>query len=151
MQFRMIGAAAAIAGFAALVVPAFAANINYRSALAGTKEVPANTSAGTGTLTAIYGTVGKRLVGTVTYTGLTGEATGAHFHGPATNAETAGVVIPITGPLVSPIRFNIVLTDEQAAILQAAGTEAAGKRLYFNIHTAANPGGEIRGQVMAAP
>ena len=43
--------------------------------------------------------------------------------------------------LVSPLKGEATLTDAQAADL------AAGK-WYFNVHTAANKGGEIRGQVM---
>ncbi len=151
MQVRMIGVAVAAAMMVTSVIPAFAANIIYRATLDGTKEVPATTSTATGTLRVTYGTTGKRLVGTVTFTGLSGDATGAHFHGPAAAGENAGVVIPIEGPIVSPLSISVTLTDEQIAILQATGNEAEGKRLYFNIHTAANPGGEIRGQVMAAP
>ena len=48
---------------------------------------------------------------------------------------------PATGGLVSPLKGEATLTDAQAADL------AAGK-WYFNVHTAANKGGEIRGQVM---
>ncbi|MEA2847637.1 MAG: hypothetical protein QOG78_2918, partial [Rhodospirillaceae bacterium] len=57
----------------------------------------------------------------------------------------AGVVVPVpapaTGGLASPLKGDATLTDAQAADL------AAGK-WYFNVHTAANKGGEIRGQVM---
>ncbi len=151
MQGRLIGVAVAAAMTVTSVIPAFAANIIYRATLDGTKEVPAAASTATGTLRVTYGTTSKRLVGTVTFTGLTGDATAAHFHGPAAAGENAGVVIPIAGPIVSPLAISVTLTDEQAAILQATGNEAEGKRLYFNIHTAANPGGEIRGQVMVSP
>ena len=40
----------------------------------------------------------------------------------------------------SPLKGEATLTDAQAADLQAG-------KYYFNIHTAANKGGEIRGQV----
>jgi hypothetical protein len=56
----------------------------------------------------------------------------------------AGVVVPITGPLVSPIKGSAVLTAAQAADLMAG-------KWYVNVHTAANPGGEVRGQVASAP
>jgi hypothetical protein len=81
---------------------------------------------------------------TVTYAGLSGPATAAHFHGPAMPGANAGVVVPITGALASPIKGSAVLTAAQAADL------VAGK-WYVNVHTAANPGGEVRGQVTAAP
>ena len=80
---------------------------------------------------------------TVNYSGLTGPATGAHFHGPAAISENAGVVVPLTGSLASPITGSATLTDAQAADLMAG-------KWYFNVHTAANPGGEIRGQVNVA-
>ena len=48
--------------------------------------------------------------------------------------------MPAAAPLTSPIKGEATLTDAQAADL------AAG-RWYFNVHTAANPPGEIRGQV----
>ena len=55
--------------------------------------------------------------------------------------KNAGVAVPITGIATSPVEGSATLTDAQAADL------VAGK-YYVNIHTAANPGGEIRGQVM---
>ena len=70
----------------------------------------------------------------------TGPATGAHFHGPAMPGANAAVVVPFTGPIASPITGTATLTDAQIADLSAG-------RWYINIHTAANPGGEIRGQV----
>ena len=83
----------------------------------------------------------KKLTYTVTYKDLSGPATAAHFHGPAAAGANAGVVVPAAAPLASPIKGEATLTDAQAADL------AAG-RWYFNVHTAANPPGEIRGQVM---
>ena len=86
-----------------------------------------------------------KLTYSATYKDLTGPAAAAHFHGPADAKTNAGVVVPVpapaTGGLVSPLKGEATLTDAQAADL------AAGK-WYFNVHTAANKGGEIRGQVM---
>jgi hypothetical protein len=70
---------------------------------------------------------------------LSGAATAAHFHGPADPGKNAGVAVPIT-PNTSPLEGSTTLTDAQAADLQAG-------RWYVNVHTAANPGGEIRGQL----
>jgi hypothetical protein len=47
----------------------------------------------------------------------------------------------VTGSAASPIKGSATLNDAQAADLMAG-------RWYFNIHTAANKGGEIRGQVV---
>ena len=123
----------------------FAAVVNYTATLKGSSEVPVSDSKGTGTVTATYDTATKKFTYTATYAGLTGPATAAHFHGPADAKANAGVVVPVPAPasgaLASPLKGEATLTDAQAADL------AAGK-WYFNIHTAANKGGEIRGQVM---
>jgi hypothetical protein len=76
----------------------------------------------------------------VTFTGLSGEVTGAHIHGPALPGENAGVVIPFMTGMSGTITGQTNLTSAQALDL------AAG-RWYVNIHTAAFPGGEIRGQL----
>jgi Cu/Zn superoxide dismutase len=119
---------------------AFADTIKYTAALKATTEVPATTSQGTGTVDATYDTVTKKLTWTVNYTGLTGAATAAHFHSPASPTENAPPTVPLAGDLKSPIKGEATLTDAQAKDL-------ADGKMYFNIHTAANAGGEIRGQV----
>ena len=124
-----------------LAAPAFAEIVAYPATLNGASEVPANTTTGTGMADTKYDTATKTLSWTITYSGLTGPATAAHFHGPAAVGANAGPVLPISGSLASPITGKAVLTDAQAADL------AAGK-WYFNIHTDANKGGEIRGQAM---
>ena len=127
-----LGAAITLAG------PAFADKM--KATLSGKSEVPANTSAGTGTAELDYDPASKKLTWTLTYTGLSGPATAAHFHGPAEADKNAGVAVAIPNAGTSPVQGSATLTDAQAADL------AAGK-YYINIHTAANPGGEIRGQV----
>ena len=95
---------------------------------------------GTGTVEATYDTAAKKLMWTITYSALSGPATAAHFHGPAAATANAPPVVPISGSLASPIKGEATLTDAQAADLQAG-------RWYLNIHTAAKPDGELRGQV----
>jgi hypothetical protein len=99
------------------------------------------TSSGKGVGTFIYDPASKELAYTVTYEGLTGPAMAAHIHGPAEPGGNAGPVIPFPAA-TSPITGKAVLTDAQADEL------AAGK-YYVNVHTAANRGGEIRGQITA--
>ena len=111
-----------------------------KATLDGKAEVPATTSSGTGTADLDYDAASKKLSWKVTYSGLSGPATAAHFHGPAEAGKNAGVMVPIPGAANSPVEGSATLTDAQAADLLAG-------KLYVNIHTAANPGGEIRGQV----
>jgi hypothetical protein len=108
--------------------------------LAATQSVPPNASQGTGTVVTTLDKGTRVLRWTVTYSGLSGPVTAAHFHGPAGPGQNAGVVVPFTGNLQSPITGQATLTEAQMADL------VAGK-WYANLHTAANPGGEIRGQV----
>jgi hypothetical protein len=112
----------------------------YKVILDGKSEVPATTSTGTGTADVDYDAATKKMTWTLTYSGLTGPATAAHFHGPAETGKNAGVKIPISNVTSSPVEGSATLTDEQAADLLAG-------KYYVNVHTAANPGGEIRGQV----
>jgi len=130
----------AVATCLVLAPPAFAEKVALKANLRGGDEVPPNTTAGRGSLQATYDTASKQLTYTVTYSGLTGDATGAHFHGPAEAGKNAGVVVPVQGSTASPIKGTATLTDAQAA-------ELLGGKWYFNVHTAANKGGEIRGQV----
>jgi hypothetical protein len=111
-----------------------------KATLDAKSEVPATTSAGTGTADIDYDAATKKLTWKLTYSGLSGPATAAHFHGPAGVADKAGVAVAIPNAGTSPVEGSATLTDAQAADL------VAGK-YYVNIHTAANPGGEIRGQV----
>ncbi len=129
--------------FLAITPTAFAESQHYSADLKASSEVPANDSKGTGKLDATYDTSTRKLTYNVTYTGLTGPATAAHFHGPAAPGANAGVVVPVKD-VHAPIKNQATLTDAQAADLQAG-------KLYFNVHTAAHPGGEIRGQVTKAP
>jgi hypothetical protein len=121
----------------------FAADLQFAATLNGATEVPPKTTAGTGDLLATLDTTTKTLTYTLTYEGLTGPATMAHFHGPAAVGANAGVAVPIAPPLANPIHGSVKLTDAQIKDLEAG-------KWYTNIHTAANPGGEIRGQVMKA-
>jgi CHRD domain len=129
----VLGATVAFAG------PAFADKM--KATLDGKSEVPAVTSPGKGTADIDYDAATKKLSWKLTYSGLSGPATAAHFHGPAEAGKNAGVAVAIPNAATSPAEGSATLTDAQAADL------VAGK-YYVNVHTAANPGGEIRGQVM---
>ena len=139
-SLRPILAAAVLAAALFATSASFAAVVDYTATLKGSTEVPPNDSKGTGTVTASYDTTSKKFSYTVTYSGLTGPATAAHFHGPAAAGANAPPVVAVTTALASPIKGDATLTDIQSADL------AAGK-WYFNIHTAENKNGEIRGQV----
>ena len=121
-----------------LAWPASAEVVNLKSTMNASSEVPPNSSSGNGTLTATYDTSSKKLSWKGSYSGLSGPATAAHFHS-GQAGKNGPVVVPIT-PATSPLEGSATLTDEQAADLMAG-------KWYVNVHTEANKGGEIRGQV----
>jgi hypothetical protein len=121
-------------------VAAQAATVALKATLNTASEVPAKTGDGSGTLTATLDTSTHELKYHVEFRGLSGPATAAHFHGPAAVGANAGPQVPVKGKIESPIDGTATLTPEQQKDLLDG-------KWYFNIHTSANPGGEIRGQV----
>jgi hypothetical protein len=136
---KAIIATLALATSVVLAGPAFAEK--FKATLDGKSEVPPNTSAGKGTADIDYDAASKKISWKLTYSGLSGAATAAHFHGPAEAGKNGGVALAIPNATSSPAEGSATLTDAQAADLMAG-------KYYVNVHTAANPGGEIRGQVM---
>jgi hypothetical protein len=116
----------------------FAANVKYKADLKGSKEVPAADSSATGKANITYDDKSKKLSWVVTYSGLSGEPTAAHFHGPAAPGKNAGPVVDISGDIK---KGSAELTADQEADLKAG-------KWYLNIHTEKFPDGEIRGQVV---
>ncbi|HZZ12764.1 MAG TPA: CHRD domain-containing protein [Paraburkholderia sp.] len=123
---------------------AFADTVALKADLEPSSEVPPRVSHGHGMLNATFDTSTQSLQWTATYEGLSGPATAAHFHGPAPVGQNAKVQVPIAkDALPTPIKGSAALTEQQVADLMAG-------QWYFNIHTAQNPMGEIRGQVLPA-
>jgi len=124
-------------------IPAEKVNYNISATANGSQEVPAVTTGGTGTATGTYNKNTNLLNYTVTWTGLSGNATLMHFHGPADPGVSAGVSLGITGFTSAPsgsYTGSATLTDDQE-------TQLLGGKWYYNVHTAAHGAGEIRGQV----
>ena len=113
----------------------------FAARLTGTAEVPSVTTAGTGSAKITLDEKTKTLEWSVSHSKLSGPPTMAHFHGPAGAGVNAPPVITLAPPLDGTITGSAVLTDAQIADLKEG-------RWYINIHTAQNPKGEIRGQVV---
>jgi hypothetical protein len=138
--------AASVVGLAVLsgcssVRPSMTTTI-YEASLSAANEVPANASYGKGSVEASWKASTMTLSYRATFSGLTGAPTAAHFHGPAMAGQNAGVALPVAvgTPELGTIQGEAVLTQQQA-------DDLIGGRWYFNVHTKANPGGEIRGQM----
>ena len=113
----------------------------YEARMSGVQEVPPVATQASGNGEFLLNTNTNTLSWKVTYSGLSGEVTGAHIHGPAAMGANAGVMVPFTGNLnAQPIQGEKQLTAEQA-------TAIANGMTYVNLHTARFPGGEIRGQL----
>lgn len=139
MYGKTIGAAAVMLAAIAIASPASAEKMTMKLNLTGASEVPPNDSAAKGTADVSYDTASKMLTWKVIYSGLTGPATMAHFHGPAEPGKNAGVMVPFKD-VASGAEGSATLTDDQAAALKDG-------KMYINVHTKAHPGGEIRAQV----
>ena len=101
------------------------------------KGVPA---AATGTFTGKL--VGTKLTWKLTYKGLSGKSVGAHIH--MGKPGKAGNVIVVLCPP------RCVSGKSGTTTVKKDVRDAIERNLtYVNVHTAKNPGGEIRGQVKA--
>jgi CHRD domain-containing protein len=125
------------------MAPAASAMMTWKAHLTGKDEVPPNASTGMGDATVTLNTATNELTWDVTFSGLTGPALAAHIHGPAAPGANAGVVVAFDPPKApaGEIKGSNVIIASQVADLKAG-------KWYINVHTAANKGGEIRGQLM---
>jgi hypothetical protein len=128
--------AAAVFALAASSGAAFGEQVKVT--LGGDQEVPAvkTSASGGGTITI---NDDKSVSGSVTTTGVAG--TMAHIHNGAAG-KNGPVIIPLTksGDGTWSVPAGAKLTDAQYAAFKAGD-------LYVNVHSAANKGGEIRGQL----
>jgi len=111
----------------------------------GSQETPPNSSTATATLTGTYNPDNHILQFNINWTGLSGMATEANFHGFAFMGASPKVLIGITisnQGISGAASGMVTLTDSAAAVL-------LNGELFYNIHTAFYPDGEIQGQVIA--
>lgn len=123
-----------------LASPVMAQTVNLRAELKGSNEVPPLNLAGSGQVTAIFDPATKKLSWKGSLSNLTATPTMAHFHGPAEASKNAGIQVTIPNP-GSSFSGEATLTDQQVRDMLAG-------MWYVNIHTAAHPAGELRGQLL---
>ncbi|MEI9984900.1 MAG: CHRD domain-containing protein [Aliidongia sp.] len=123
---------AAIAAFA--LAPAAEAKVyQLHFEMTGKAETPPNTTTGKGHGSVTYDDQTNDMTWDITWSGLTGDATAAHFHGPAKKGEAAPPVVPIKDkPLASPLVGSTTITADQ-------GKDLLAGKWYFNVHTEATP------------
>ena len=120
--------------------PVWAEQMMFQADLSGAAQVPPVETDATGSAEVTVDTDAMTVTWTATAEGLSGDPVAAHFHGPAGPEETAPPVIDISANWQEG---SAEITPEQMQMIQDGMT-------YINIHTEANPDGEIRGQVLAA-
>lgn len=154
MQLRILGITAA-----AVLVAAWSAHMpdrvhldDYSADLSGAKETPPNSSKGTGS--AMVSISGTQLHYMITVHGLTGPAKVAHIH-----AGKPGE----SGPPLLKLQIKSLaggqIANDSVDLTQSQGMGGASispdslmslianGAAYVNVHTAAFPNGEVRGQL----
>ncbi len=116
--------------------------VEFAITLDGSQEVPPVDTPANGSGAATLNTDTNLFTWNITFSGLKGNQTAAHFHGAAPICVEAGIQIGL--PLGSPIVGQDTLTAQQEADLLAG-------LWYVNVHTNLHAGGEIRGQVAPVP
>lgn len=118
--------------------PAPNPNVTFKATMNGASESTPNASTATGTATLVFNTTTKIFTITVTHT--IAAPTNGHIHKGAIGVS-GSPVFPFSS-YTSPISYTSVALDAaQEADLNA-------ELYYVNIHSAAFPGGEIRGQLL---
>ncbi len=118
----------------------------YGSQLNGFNERPNQvTSMGSGFGTAAL--VGRELYFNLRYRDLGTTATMAHIHGPADVNAAAGVLVDLGPFSLGGFATAGSLAGKSTLVTSTASAVVDG-RTYFNIHSAANGGGEVRGQIV---
>ena len=140
---RNVILAACFTAMATWTVTSKAASQSFTVRLNGAQQVPLVQTAAAGTAELTYDPATRALTWNLTYSGLSGPATMAHFHGPAAAGKNGPPVIwlsPKGSPVQSPVKGEATLTPEQAQQFSAG-------EWYINVHTQDHQAGEIRGQV----
>ncbi|MCA9292927.1 MAG: CHRD domain-containing protein [Phycisphaerales bacterium] len=130
----------------AMATSTMAATHVFNFPLEGTQEVPPNASPGSGSATVTLDDVTGAVSVNATFTGLIGNATASHIHGPAAPGVNAGVLVtlsPTVGATSGTITGSGTLTAPQI-------TDMLNGLHYINLHSTSFGGGELRGQVVNA-
>ncbi|QHC35252.1 CHRD domain-containing protein [Komagataeibacter xylinus] len=136
-MIRFSALPALVVASVAFASPALASVVRFEGHFAGEHGA---TSQPEGKVEAALNTRTNLVKYVITWSGLSGPVTAAHFHGPAPAGEEAGVLVPIPSPYKSGQHGSVLLSAEQAQALQNG-------QVYVNLHTAALPNGEARAQI----
>ena len=160
---RTVGTAAGVIGAAAIIIVAASCGSDstgpgpktYVANLSPANEVPVKTTPGTGVATFVDN--GEVINWTLSLTNMTA-VIASHIHGPAAVGANTGVIINLFLPNVATGTVNGIVAQGTITNANNANISLDSLRVlfnngnaYVNVHTSANPGGEIRDQVHPAP
>lgn len=113
-------------------------NIVFKATLNGSQEAPPNASTATGEASLVYDSIAKKFILSVTHT--VPVPTNGHIH---------KAPIGVSGPVIFPFSsFTSPITYTSGVLDATQEADLKANLYYVNIHTAAFPGGEIRGQLI---
>lgn len=136
----LVTAALAAASSPTTFASAAAPPKQFLAVINGPQETPPVATAGNGAAHLTFNETTKMLCFSINFQSLVGAEILAHIHGPALPGTPAGILFPL--PLGNPKAGCVgPLTKDQKNALLKNST-------YINIHSAAFPGGEIRGQIL---
>ncbi len=113
--------------------------ILFTARLSGANEVPAVTTIAKGLVTVVV--VGNEVTVNAVFDSLSGPVTGCHFHKAASGATGGTFTNFLTSVRGNRLYWKGTLTNAQIGDMMEDS-------VYLNVHTAANSGGEIRGQLI---
>lgn len=174
MNKRFLSAVVASAVLVSFVTTSSAAILSYQAILSGPAESPPNASPGTGIALVDYDTVANTLTMHVEFQGLIGVTTVSHIHGPTANPGLLTAPVMTTSPTFvgfpagvtagtydAVLDLSLVSSYHPTFFAGNGGTVAsaglamtnaiAEGKAYWNIHSSAFPGGEIRGFLQLVP
>lgn len=117
----------------------------FHNVYSGANEIPANASTAKATIVGTYNDVTNQISYSIVFSGLTTNSTAAHFHGPATTAQSAGVVIAHAG---FPTGVTLGFYSGSQTLTEAQEAQLLAGLWYSNIHSTTFPAGEIRAQII---
>jgi hypothetical protein len=130
--------------FTLLVISASVYSQRFGASLDQAQEVPPTGSAGVGYGNVVVSPDGTQITVNMGFTGLGTAASAAHIH-----TGAVGVNGPVTFGLAGvPAATSGVIPQQTFAITAGQLADLLAGNMYFNVHSAGFPGGEIRGQIL---
>jgi hypothetical protein len=131
----------------------FTADINFAQELLARPST--STSTGVGAAVLVLSADRESVSYVFSFTGLTGPVLAAHFHAAGNFGQNASVVRNLCGTSGAPpceegklITGTWSKSDMNQPLTDALIDALLAGQVYLNLHTQANPGGELRGQVI---